>query len=314
NVKIAFEDADLSSRVELIPSKIKSSTYKEHAVEPTIEPATKHVNERVGTTEDLGGVPKEILLLFMMGVLRPALGRGSTKQREDDTRVLSIFDDDEGLNDCLELKDATACHLKISAITPSAWKDNIVNKRSHELLVVIEKLKEKMYSLATEAKEHKGNLDRLMLKSQKWLGYQVSLLDLESKVASLEAKKANLEATKALLHQEIEEVKHDRREVVSKVLPYACMELLHSDELGRLVGKLVSSAITFDRNRAYDQFARMKEPFDLSKVKGYRSSYEKDHTQASNDLATAIFSWLNEYVADDSAYVEALLLKKPPTL
>ncbi|GKG51363.1 hypothetical protein Tco_0541747, partial [Tanacetum coccineum] len=58
-------------------------------------------------------------------------------------------------------------------------------------------LQEKMSSLAAEAKEHKGNLDRLMIESQKWLGYQVSLLALESKVASLEAEKANLEATKA---------------------------------------------------------------------------------------------------------------------
>ncbi|GKF74896.1 hypothetical protein Tco_0224340, partial [Tanacetum coccineum] len=38
------------------------------------------------------------------------------------------------------------------------------------------------------------------------------------------------------------------------------------------------------------------------------------HTQASNDLATATFSWLNEYVAEASAFVEALLSKKPPTL
>ncbi|GKG59512.1 hypothetical protein Tco_0605163, partial [Tanacetum coccineum] len=86
--------------------------------------------------------------------------------------------------------------------------------------------------LAVEAKEHKGNLDRLILKSQKWSGYQVILSALESKVASLEAEKANLKATEASLCQEIEEVKHDRREVVSKVVPYACMEILYSDELG----------------------------------------------------------------------------------
>ncbi|GKG24978.1 hypothetical protein Tco_0395606, partial [Tanacetum coccineum] len=46
----------------------------------------------------------------------------------------------------------------------------------------------------------------------------------------------------------------------------------------------------------------------------YRPSYKKEHTQASNDLATATFSWWNEYVADVSASVEALLSKKPPTL
>nr|GEU96927.1 hypothetical protein [Tanacetum cinerariifolium] len=233
---------------------------EEPAVEPVTEPASKPVNDHVGTTVDLGGVPKEILLFFTLGVLRPALGRGSAKQREasaikDDTLMLSIFDDDEGLEDCLELKDAIACHLKISAITPPAWKgfldnhldvdlldlydrcyarqvvvDNAVNRRSRELLEVIKKLRgeadvmrakelarkeeyeglranceaamtdfdknpvvlllrEKMSSLAAEAKEYKGNLDRLMLESPKWSGYLVSLLALESKVTSLEGEK-----------------------------------------------------------------------------------------------------------------------------
>ncbi|GKD65652.1 hypothetical protein Tco_1307760 [Tanacetum coccineum] len=144
----------------------------------------------------------------------------------------------------------------------------------------------------------------VLLLREKISSLAVSLLALESKVTSLEAEKANLKATDASLRQEIEEVKHDRREVVSKVVPYACMEILHSDELGRLVGKLISSAITFGRCRAYEQVVRMKEPFDLSKVKGYRPLYEKEHTQ----------DWLNEYVADASASVEDLLSKKPPTL
>ncbi|GKG08187.1 hypothetical protein Tco_0334019, partial [Tanacetum coccineum] len=60
--------------------------------------------------------------------------------------------------------------------------------------------------------------------------------------------------------------------------------------------------------------ADIKEPFDLSKVKGYCSSYKKDHTQAINDLATATFPWLDEFVADPSAPIEVLLSKKPPSL
>nr|GEY09530.1 hypothetical protein [Tanacetum cinerariifolium] len=92
------------------------------------------------------------------------------------------------------------------------------------------------------------------------------------------------------------------------------MELVHSDDMGSFVGKLVSSAILYGRCRAYEQIADMKEPFDLSKVKSYRSSYNKDHNQAINDLAIATFSWLNEFVADLSAPIEALLLKKPPSL
>ncbi|GKC29871.1 hypothetical protein Tco_1037165 [Tanacetum coccineum] len=185
--------------------------------------------------------------------------------------------------------------------------DNAVNKRAHEFLQVIKKmrgeadvikakerslLREKISSLTTDVKEHKGNLDRMMLESQKWTGYQVTVSTLESKVDSLEAEKARLEAVEASLHR----------------------ELVHSDELGRLVGMLVSSAITYGRCRVYEQVAAMKEPFDLSKAKGYRSSYKKKHTQASNDFATTTFPWLDEFVADAAAPIEALLSKKPLAL
>ncbi|GKG26682.1 hypothetical protein Tco_0402385, partial [Tanacetum coccineum] len=91
-------------------------------------------------------------------------------------------------------------------------------------------------------------------------------------------------------------------------------ELVHSDELGRLVGKLVSSAITYGRCRGYEQVAAMKEPFDLSKAKGYHSSYKKEHTEAINDFTTAMFLWLDDFIADVSAPIEALLSKKPLTL
>ncbi|GJS77954.1 hypothetical protein Tco_0727835 [Tanacetum coccineum] len=175
-------------------------------------------------------------------------------------------------------------------------------------------LQEKISSLTADVKEHKGNLDRMMLESQKWAGYQVTLLTLELKVNYLEAKKARLEAVEASLHREVEELKQDRRDVVSKVVPYAAMELVHSNELGRLIGTLVSSAITYGHCREYEQVASMKEPFDLSKAKGYRSSFKKEHTQTSNDFDTATFLWLDEFIADFTAPIEALLSKKPPTL
>nr|GEX59781.1 hypothetical protein [Tanacetum cinerariifolium] len=270
---------------------------EEPAVEPTIEPATEPVNEPKRKCKTRGASSRPpVKRKLAFGSLTSCTIRAKAFAIKDDNPVLSISDDDEGLEDCLELKDATACHLKIFAITPPAWKGFLNNHIDVDLLDLyyrcyarqavvdnaVNRRPQKMYSLAAEAKEHKGNLDRLMLESQKWSSYQ--------------------------------EVKHDRREVVSKVAPYACMELFHSGKLDRLVGKLVSSAITFGRCRAYEQVARMKEPFDLSKVKGHHPSYEKEHTQASNDLATVIFSWLNEYVADASASMEALLSKKPLTL
>ncbi|GJZ27989.1 hypothetical protein Tco_0572636 [Tanacetum coccineum] len=303
-----------------------------------------------------------------------------TSSSKDDAPFLTVSDDDEGLPNVLELKDATDCHLKIFAITPPAWKnhldnhmdvelldlhdryyarqavvDNAVNRRSHELLQVIEKLRgefdvmrnkerareeeceglqvkceaamtefkknpvvvalrEKISILSTEVKEHKLNLDRIMLESQKWAGYQQNLSTLESKVTFLKAEKARLEVVEVSLRKEVEDFKRDRREVVSKFVPYAAMELVYSDGMGSLVGRLVSSAILYGRCRAYEQVADMKEPFDLSKVKGYRSFYKKDHTQASNDFATDTFPWLDKFVADPSALIEVLLSKKPPSL
>ncbi|GKF34157.1 hypothetical protein Tco_0107357, partial [Tanacetum coccineum] len=58
---------------------------------------------------------------------------------------------------------------------------------------------------------------------------------MESKVTSLEAEKARLEAFKVALRKEVEAHKQDMREVVSKVVPYAAMELVHSDDMGSLV-------------------------------------------------------------------------------
>nr|GEV63445.1 hypothetical protein [Tanacetum cinerariifolium] len=117
-------------------------------------------------------------------------------------------------------------------------------------------LQEKISSLTADVKEDKGNLDRMMLESRKWVGYQVTLSTLKPKVNSLEADKAGLEDVEASLRREAEELKQDRRDVVSK----------------------------------------------------------KDHTQSSNDFATATFLWLDEFVAYATAPIETMLSKKPSML
>nr|GEV09617.1 hypothetical protein [Tanacetum cinerariifolium] len=279
-----------------------------------------------------------------------------TSSLKYDVPYLTLSDDDEGLPNFLEFKDTTACHLKISAITPLAWKNHLNNHIDVELLDLhnrcyarqavvdndkerareeecevpqakceaamtdfekkptIVALRDKISTLSTKIKEHKASLNRMMLESHKWACYQQSLSTLELKVTSLKAKNARLNAVEVSLRKEVEELKQDRREVVSKFVPYATEKLVHSDDMGSLVGRLVSFAILYGMCRAYEQVADMKKPFDLSKVKGYCSSYKKDHTQASNDLAITTFPWLDEFMADPSASIEALLLKKPLSL
>ncbi|GJS71600.1 hypothetical protein Tco_0704441 [Tanacetum coccineum] len=145
-------------------------------------------------------------------------------------------------------------------------------------------------------------------------GYQENLVTLESKVAFLEAEKAKLEVTKTLLCQEIKTVKCDRAEVVLKVVPYVAIELVQSDEMGRLIAKLVSSAVFYVRYAAFEEVVAMKDPFDLAKVKDYQPSYKKEHTQAGNDLATTTFTFLSEVIADPFAPIEDFLSKKPRSL
>nr|GEU47475.1 reverse transcriptase domain-containing protein [Tanacetum cinerariifolium] len=193
---------------------------------------------------------------------------------KDASPMLTIFDDDEGLPDFLELQNANACHLKIFTITPLACEnhldnhldvklldlhdhcyvrqavvENAINKKSQELLKVIEQIKEEC-----------DNGD----------GFEGGSLH--------------------------------------------CYGLVHSDELGMIVGKLVSSTVFYGRCAYFKEVAKMKEPLTWTKVKGYRPSYKKGHTKAGNDLATATFPFLSKDVADPSTLIEALLLKKPPTL
>ncbi|GJZ88343.1 hypothetical protein Tco_0660125 [Tanacetum coccineum] len=176
--------------------------------------------------------------------------RSKTSSSKDDVSYLIVSDDDECLPDILELKDATACNLKISSITPPSWKNHLNNHINVELLDLHDRcyarqavdmkrvreeeceelrakcevamtefeknptvvaLREKKSTVSTKVKEHKVSLDIMMLESQKWVGYQQSSLNLELK--------------------EVEEVKQDMREVLSKVVPYAVIELVHSDDI-----------------------------------------------------------------------------------
>ncbi|GJU03278.1 hypothetical protein Tco_1113616 [Tanacetum coccineum] len=130
--------------------------------EPDIQP--------VEVTADSGGSLKPELppvkRKLASGSSTSRATRAKTSSLKDDAPFLTVLDDDEGLFDVLVLKDANACHLKISAITPLAWKnhldnhidlelldlhdhcyarqvvvDNTVNRRSRKLLQVIKKLR-----------------------------------------------------------------------------------------------------------------------------------------------------------------------------
>ncbi|GJQ97639.1 putative reverse transcriptase domain-containing protein [Tanacetum coccineum] len=250
------------------------------------EPNIQHVE----VTADSEGSLKPELFVNPGSVAAQIKDRKCKTKGVDDAPFLIVFDDDEGFPDVIKHKDANAFHLKISPITPPAWKnhldnhidldlldlhnryyarqavvDNAVNRRSREFLQVVEKLRGECDVMRSRERSRDEECEGLRVKCE------AAMTDFE-KIPSVE----------------VEELKQDRREVVSKVVPYVAIEFVHSDDMGSLVGKLVSSAVVYGRCRAFEQ--------------------------ASNDLATATFPWLDEFVADPSTLIEALLSKKHPTL
>nr|GEY89524.1 RNA-directed DNA polymerase, eukaryota, reverse transcriptase zinc-binding domain protein [Tanacetum cinerariifolium] len=226
--------------------------------------------EHVELTADSGGSPKPELFVVHPGSVAAWIKDKKCKTREGRQGPLLRGSLLLGIPPpVLLLKDANACHLKISAITPLAWKnhlanhidlelldlhdrcyarqavvDNVVNRRERARDEECEGLRVKCEAVMTDFEKNPAVDDA---EESKWAGYQQSLSTLESKVTALETEKARLEAVKVSIRKEVEELKQDRREVVSKVVPYAVMELIHSDDIVSLLGKLVSSAIVYGR-------------------------------------------------------------------
>ncbi|GJV40735.1 hypothetical protein Tco_1419175 [Tanacetum coccineum] len=82
----------------------------------------------------------------------------------------------------------------------------------------------------------------MLLEGQKWAGYKKNLATFESKIAMLEDEKSRLEEVETWLRQEVVDAKHDRAEVVSKVVLYIAMALVHNDDMAKLVGRIMTSA------------------------------------------------------------------------
>ncbi|GKC73681.1 hypothetical protein Tco_1119564 [Tanacetum coccineum] len=216
------------------------------------------------------------------------------------------------LPDVLDLQNANACHFKVFAITPPSWKNNLNNQLDVELL----DLHDRCYARHVVVDNDVNRRAQELLKAK----CEVAMADFDNNPAAkvlrdnIASLLVELETAKASLCQEVENVRHDRVELVSKVVPYVEIELVQSDDMDRLVVKLVSSAIFYGRCHAFEEVANMKEPFNITKVKGYRSSSKQEHIKAGNVFATATFPFLFDVVEDPYASVEALLSKKPQIL
>nr|GEV08527.1 hypothetical protein [Tanacetum cinerariifolium] len=107
---------------------------------------------------------------------------------------------------------------------------------------------------------------------------------------------------------------NDRASVVAKVVLDAATKLIRSDEMGMLVAKHVKASIIYGRCAAFEEAAKLKEPFVMEKMAGYRPSSKQEYDQAGDDLANASYPFLSKYVNDPYASLEKLLSEKPESL
>ncbi|GKB07387.1 hypothetical protein Tco_0835671 [Tanacetum coccineum] len=193
--------------------------------------------------------------------------RAKAAASRDDSLFLTISDDDE---ECDVLKDKEKERDQECEELKAKCEAAMANFDKNPIVSV---LRDKIASLSGEVKEHRANLDRMSLESQKWAGYQVSLLTLESKVALLEAEKVKQGPSK----------------------PCSIKIYIMLSKIGwRLFPNLCLMW-------AFEEVAKMKELFDITKVKGYRSSYKQEHMRAMNELAIAIFPFLAELATPSPA-------------
>nr|GEV99681.1 hypothetical protein [Tanacetum cinerariifolium] len=165
-----------------------------------------------------------------------------------------------------ELKDVTDCHWVVAHVTSPSWKQHL-----REISI------EAYAELERKCNEALQDLDKNPLVS----GMCAEI--------------------KALQGQEIDNLKQDSIALVPKVIPDAAMKLIHSDDLGVLLAKLVRSSVIYGR-QAFEEVATIEEPFVLEKMSSYRPSSKEEYDQAA------------EYVANPYASLEQLLLKKPSLL
>nr|GEW14053.1 hypothetical protein [Tanacetum cinerariifolium] len=112
-------------------------------------------------------------------------------------------------------------------------------------------------------------LGREQILVQKWLvleekilvGYEKTLATLQLKIKGLEMEKNRLGELMVKLLEQIKDLKHDRAEVV----------------------------VFYERCSTFEEVAKLKEPFDLAKVLGYRSLSNNKYDQAGNEATSDPF-------------------------
>ncbi|GJZ43189.1 hypothetical protein Tco_0590444 [Tanacetum coccineum] len=196
-----------------------------------------------------------------------------------------------------ELKDATDFHWVVAHVTPPYWKQYFREISIEQLCDIHDKAymascdtirereikKDKAYAKLEKKFRDNGlhsEYIRLILEVKKWTNYEQTLSTLHAKVESLEFKGKRLRASKIQLLQEVDSLRQDRADMLSRhqIIPAGCV--------------------------AFEEVSELKKPFVLEEMPGYRPSSKEEYDRAGNDWADASYPFLAELIADLRASVE----------
>ncbi|GJX31495.1 hypothetical protein Tco_0241350 [Tanacetum coccineum] len=185
-----------------------------------------------------------------------------------------------------------------------AWLERKCNEALQDLdkNPLISDMRSKIVTLQVDGLHNEYS--RLVLEEKKWSNYKQTLSSLRPKIKGLESKRENLKAFEIQLLQKMDSLKQDRADVVAKVILDAAMKLVHSDEMGVLVAKLVKASIFHGRCGAFEEVSKLKEPFILEKMLDYRPSLKEEYDRADDDLANTSYPFLAEFTANPYAFVK----------
>nr|GEX55017.1 hypothetical protein [Tanacetum cinerariifolium] len=202
-----------------------------------------------------------------------------------------------------ELWDATDCHWVVAHVTSLSWKQHLkeisleqlcdIHDRAymHQAILdnafqdldknpLVSDMRSKIEALKGPINGLHNKYNRLVLEEKKWVNYEQTLSTLHVRVKDLESEREKLKISKAQLLQEIDSLKQDKADVVTKVVPEEAMKLIQTDEMGILVAKLVKESMFHGTCAAFKEVDNLKEHFVLEKMPGYFLSSKEEFDRA----------------------------------
>nr|GEV41929.1 hypothetical protein [Tanacetum cinerariifolium] len=198
-----------------------------------------------------------------------------------------------------ELKDAIDYYWVVAHVTHPSWKHHLRD-------IIIEQL----CDIHDRAYMRQAILDNMWNSRTREL---ISALH-KARASCLESERERLKASEIQMLQEINRLRQDRAAVVSRVVPGTAMKLVHSNDMGFLVARLVTETIIHGRCMAFKEIAKLKEPFIFKKMLGYHMSSKDEYDRAGEDMANASFPFLSEFTSNPYASVEQLLSIMPRSI